>query len=282
MTKSRYQYILTWLFFLLTGGTAMAQDGFDPVNPPDPFYYDTYKVTVTANSGNYTSGEGRYEAGTMITIRTSARSSDFVFICWKMDRVVCSESASFTYIVEEKDVVFEAVWEYSPENPSDPQMTNQFRLYLQSNREGACSFNRTSGDKVEAGETITVVAYPNQSYDFQGWYEGGELISSNVSFNYTMPEHNSTLEAHFVFNPDTPGDPSGGQDDMDNPDALLGDVNRDGSITIADVTALVNVILGKDNAEPYVYNHRVADVNGDGSTTIADVTALVNIILGKN
>ena len=64
--------------------------------------------------------------------------------------------------------------------------------------------------------------------------------------------------------------------------SLLGDVNRDGSITIADVTALVNIILGKDSTEPYQYDHHAADVNLDSSITIADVTALVNIILGKN
>ena len=65
-----------------------------------------------------------------------------------------------------------------------------------------------------------------------------------------------------------------------DPDAfLLGDVNNDGSITIADVTALVNIFLGKDNSG--AYNHRAANVNGDDSITIADVTELVNIILEK-
>ena len=63
---------------------------------------------------------------------------------------------------------------------------------------------------------------------------------------------------------------------------LPGDVNNDGSVTIADVTALVNIILGKDNTEPFQYNHDAADVNNDGSISIADVTSLVNIILGKN
>ena len=57
---------------------------------------------------------------------------------------------------------------------------------------------------------------------------------------------------------------------------LPGDVNLDGSVTIADVTALVNIILGSSTD-----TSGVADVNGDGSVTIADVTALVNIILGK-
>lgn len=58
---------------------------------------------------------------------------------------------------------------------------------------------------------------------------------------------------------------------------LIGDVNGDGSISIADVTALVNIVLGR-TAE---YDETVADVNGDGSVSVADVTALVNQILGK-
>ncbi|MBQ8051288.1 MAG: dockerin type I repeat-containing protein [Bacteroidaceae bacterium] len=54
---------------------------------------------------------------------------------------------------------------------------------------------------------------------------------------------------------------------------LLGDVNQDGQITIADVTALVNILLGKAPEK------RNADVNQDGQITIADVTTLVNLIL---
>ena len=58
---------------------------------------------------------------------------------------------------------------------------------------------------------------------------------------------------------------------------IVGDVNEDDDVTIADVTALVNIILGKQAA----YRNELADVNEDGDVTIADVTALVNIILGK-
>ncbi len=59
---------------------------------------------------------------------------------------------------------------------------------------------------------------------------------------------------------------------------LIGDVNGDGIISIADVTMLVNIILGKTTEG---YEAKVADVNGDGAISIADVTALVNKILGK-
>ena len=60
----------------------------------------------------------------------------------------------------------------------------------------------------------------------------------------------------------------------------LGDVNGDGNIGIADVTALVNIILGK-TLTPSATQQLAADVNGDTLVNIADVTALVNIILGK-
>ena len=56
----------------------------------------------------------------------------------------------------------------------------------------------------------------------------------------------------------------------------VGDVNGDKTVTIADVTALVDIILGKAESVG-----DVADINTDHSVTIADVTALVDIILGK-
>ena len=63
---------------------------------------------------------------------------------------------------------------------------------------------------------------------------------------------------------------------------VLGDVNGDGDVTIADVTALVKIILGKaTEGDTHNYDFKAADVNGDGKRTIADVTALVNMILRK-
>ncbi|MBQ7571467.1 MAG: hypothetical protein IJT19_04435 [Bacteroidaceae bacterium] len=62
---------------------------------------------------------------------------------------------------------------------------------------------------------------------------------------------------------------------------LLGDVTGDGAVSIADVTALVNIILKKDNGQISASQQKAADVNGDGTISIADVTAVVNIILSK-
>lgn len=62
---------------------------------------------------------------------------------------------------------------------------------------------------------------------------------------------------------------------------LLGDVNRDGSITIADLTAQVNLILDKDAQEASGYDCDAADMNADGEVTTADIEPLVNLLLDK-
>lgn len=59
---------------------------------------------------------------------------------------------------------------------------------------------------------------------------------------------------------------------------LFGDVTNDGKLDNADVRALAEILLGKDNALPHRYNHDVADVNNDGRLTLGDITALVRQI----
>ena len=58
---------------------------------------------------------------------------------------------------------------------------------------------------------------------------------------------------------------------------LFGDVNCDGSVNAADVTALYNYILNGDTTFL-----ATSDVNNDGAVNAADVTAVYNIILGQN
>jgi hypothetical protein len=62
---------------------------------------------------------------------------------------------------------------------------------------------------------------------------------------------------------------------------IIGDVNKDGAVTIADVTALINILGGKDDGAIQKYDHDAADVNLDENVTIDDVPELVNIILNE-
>lgn len=57
----------------------------------------------------------------------------------------------------------------------------------------------------------------------------------------------------------------------------LGDVNGDGLINVADVTALTDYILIQSGLDPFQLE--AADINGDGIVEISDVTALIDLIL---
>lgn len=59
-------------------------------------------------------------------------------------------------------------------------------------------------------------------------------------------------------------------------DILLGDVNDDGSVNIADVTTLINLLLHGTSC----YN-AAADMNQDGNINIADVTILINYLMNS-
>ena len=58
----------------------------------------------------------------------------------------------------------------------------------------------------------------------------------------------------------------------------LGDVNEDGDVNIADVTALIDYLLG-NNAS--TFSTEAADVHSDGDINISDVTSLIDLLLGK-
>ena len=59
----------------------------------------------------------------------------------------------------------------------------------------------------------------------------------------------------------------------------LGDVDRDGSVTVADVTLLQTYIVGE--AELDEEQIKLADVNRDGNNTINDVTYIQSYIAGS-
>ena len=63
------------------------------------------------------------------------------------------------------------------------------------------------------------------------------------------------------------------------PQTLKGDVNNDGKVDVTDVNILINIMLGKDNADKY--DGRAYVTEGDTAIDVSDVNAVINIMLGK-
>ena len=59
---------------------------------------------------------------------------------------------------------------------------------------------------------------------------------------------------------------------------MVGDLNNDGKVDVADVTLLINLILNNDHAG---IDPAVLDVNNDGDINVADVTALIAMVLAS-
>lgn len=57
---------------------------------------------------------------------------------------------------------------------------------------------------------------------------------------------------------------------------MMGDVNGDGKVNIADAVAVVGYIMEKP---PLNFIKKYADINQDNSINISDVIGIVNIIL---
>ena len=55
------------------------------------------------------------------------------------------------------------------------------------------------------------------------------------------------------------------------------DVNRDGEVSIADINAIINVILDINNDPELILR---ADVNDDGEVNVSDVNKVIEVIQG--
>ena len=270
------------LAFLSGGTTASAQ--YNPENPPDPSPKNTlFTVSVSTEpaEAGYASGAGSYTPGTEVYIYTSA-NYNYIFQYWRKEgsEEIYSQYESLSFTMGEEDVSLVAVYApkpYNPDNPWDPMSDNTYRLFLDCSPQGACSFSRTSGEKVESGTMVDVSAYPNQWYEFLGWYENGELVSNDIYFQYQMKPRTSTLVAKFRlnYNPGNPGDPESQQTDIDNPRDIVGDANVDGFVNVADIVEVTNAIDGRPSVR---YNAKNADADGKNEVNKADIDAIVKII----
>lgn len=264
--------ILSILLLALAALTANAQDDFDPVLPGEPNAH--YKVTVDISDANAGTvyGAGSYTTGEKITIsKTDAWFSQdadvfYMFKHWTLNGVKYSTDSSFDYTVGIENAYFIAVYEaVSPEDVTS-------RVYVNVSPSDASDYHTTSGLRFFEGDYAYIYCEEKEGFEFEGWYEGNRLVSSDKYFNYLVGVNDVTLTARFAYNPNIPGEPDGSQNDVDN--STNGDVNNDGTVDVQDVVACVNVVLTDSG-------NKHADVNKDDVIDVQDVVSLVNIILNK-
>ncbi len=129
-------------------------------------------------------------------------------------------------------------------------------------------FGAWPGEAVVGEKTINGINYKVFLLDTEGG--NYHLIFNNWNNGSQLPDYDIVANRDYYF---TLSDTAATEVDPATYGVTPGDVNGDGIVSGADVTALYNVLL--DGATPAGN----ADVNGDGVVSGADVTALYNLLL---
>ena len=103
--------------------------------------------------------------------------------------------------------------------------------------------------------------------------EGLKITYDNANVTVTNAEGTTTIALAEVR------DMYFSNDGSTTPVYQLGDVNMDGDVNIADVTALIDYLLNGDDS---VIDLTAANVNEDNSVDISDVTHLIDMLLSVN
>ncbi|MDE6424060.1 MAG: leucine-rich repeat protein, partial [Muribaculaceae bacterium] len=166
------------------------------------------EVTPSGAASLNTSG-GAYEEGQKVSLRATAHTG-FLFQGWYEGEEKVASTLSFTYTMPARDASLQARFNYDPEapvNPAMPDTCTYYNLTAAVSPEGAASLNLYEG-RYKAGASVALRANGRTGYVFDGWCDGsGAIISSSVSFNFTMPARNEQLTALYHYDPAAPANP---------------------------------------------------------------------------
>ena len=136
-----------------------------------------FSVSVTHSGNGSVSGGGRYLAGQTAVV-TATPDAEATFVAWKLNSpsgAVVSTSATYSFEVEH-DITLCAVFQGGPV----PSYTIGATA---SPVEGG---SVTGAGSYKEGATCTLVATPATGFTFDGWFENGQLVSSNASYSFSV------------------------------------------------------------------------------------------------
>ena len=177
------KYILS-LFIALWSIAAWGQeggDGFNPSNPGEPGQRYNLTVNVTPDGAGSTSPSGKQQYALGESVYLSANANNYYqFVGWAQDGDTISRSRSFNYTMPAKNTtitaVFKATDSFNPDYTDDrSQEVIKYKLMLTPSPVEGGRFNITSGERFSEGTSISVYAYPNSNYQFEGWKQGERL-----------------------------------------------------------------------------------------------------------
>ena len=169
----------------------------------------TYTINVSANpanAGNVTGG-GTYNEGTYCSVMATP-ANGYEFVNWTEGGNVVSTSSSYTFMVTGNRTLV----------ANFQEQIIYYNIRVSATPFGAGTV--TGGGSYPQGESCTVSATANEGFSFSNWTEGGNVVSTNANYTFTVTS-GRYLVANFVSgtqsytisvsaNPDNAGTVTGG------------------------------------------------------------------------
>ena len=168
-TNANYSFTVTGNRTLVANFTAIPQN---------------YNISVSANptNGGTVTGGGTYQQGQSCTVNATANAG-YTFTNWTENGNVVSTNAHYTFTVTGNRTLVANFTQqnYTISVSADPTLGGTV----------------TGGGAFHYGDNCTVTATANNGYTFTNWTEGGNVVSTNASYSFTV-NGNRTLVAHFT------------------------------------------------------------------------------------
>ena len=150
------------------------------------FSLNNYSIAATANptAGGNVTGAGNYDHFATATL-TATANTGYTFTNWTEGQTVVSSDATYSFEVT-----------------GERTLVANFSL---NNYSIAATANPTAGGTVEGADnydhfaTATLTATANEGYTFVNWTEGGQEVSTNATYEFTVTGERN-LVANFSLN----------------------------------------------------------------------------------
>ena len=219
-----------------------SNDGYISYTVPDGYANDVFSLQITSVSGTY--GSGNLTVG---STQTSAVGHQF------------SQGETYTWLVTAS--AGEQITITSTDSYYSPDMS-KIRVYVgnvnELNSLNAVVEEGDANSRLITGITDKFYTVKNLEAEGTFFYKVKALYTDGTESAWSNTQSVTLFENGPVYQ--------------------LGDVNHDGEVTIKDVTALIDYLLGTNTD----ICTDCADVSGDGEVTIKDVTALIDMLLSGN
>ena len=219
-----------------------SNDGYISYTVPDGYANDVFSLQITSVSGTY--GSGNLTVG---STQTSAVGHQF------------SQGETYTWLVTASEG--EQITITSTDSYYSPDMS-KIRVYVgnvnELNSLNAVVEEGDANSRLITGITDKFYTVKNLEAEGTFFYKVKALYTDGTESAWSNTQSVTLFENGPVYQ--------------------LGDVNHDAEVTIKDVTALIDYLLGTNTD----ICTDCADVSGDGEVTIKDVTALIDMLLSGN